>query len=130
MSQVVEKRVIPSPEGNPETKAFWDAARAGRSVVPRCVRCERAHWYPRAVCPFCLSTDIRVEEASGKGTIYSFSIVRAAQPYVLAYVQLQEGPCMLTNVLSDDPDALSVGQAVSVVLVPSQDGTPVPMFKA
>ena len=126
----MKQRVVPSPITSPETEPFWAAAREGRFLVKGCTDCGRAHWYPRAICPHCLSGATEWRLASGQGTIYSFSPMRRAEPpYTLAYVTLAEGPTMLTNIVSADPDALAIGQAVMLEMTPSEDGTPVPMFR-
>ena len=86
------------------------------SSVPTCGACGKAHWYPRAICPFCGSDKVEWRAASGRGTIYTFSVMRRAkEPYAIAYVTLAEGPAMLTNIVECDFDALRVGQTVSVV---------------
>ena len=118
----------PAPVPTPETTVFWDAARQGRLLIRRCKDCERFHWYPRALCPFCFGETEWVD-ASGNGTIYSYSITRGGdQPYVLAYVTLEEGPTMMTNVIECPLDKLDVGMAVKVRFAPTQDGPPIPVF--
>lgn len=127
---MVATRKIPSPILTVETAPFWDAARERRLVIPTCAGCSRAHWYPRAVCPFCGSGQIEWRSASGRGTIYTHSVMRRAkEPYAIAYVTLAEGPTMLTNIVDCDFDALSVGQRVNVVFVDTENGPPVPMFR-
>ena len=123
-------RKITPPAVNPETKPFWDAAREGRLLVPFCAACGRAHWYPRAICPFCASDKVEWREASGKGTIYTFSVMRRVkEPYAIAHVTLAEGPTMLTNIVNCDFDKLHIGQPVAVVFQETEGGPPVPMFK-
>ncbi|HTP91154.1 MAG TPA: OB-fold domain-containing protein [Xanthobacteraceae bacterium] len=123
-------RKIPSPIANTETQAFWDAARTGRFVLPTCTACRKAHWYPRAVCPFCADGTIEWRDASGKGTIYTYSVMRRAkEPYVIAYVTLAEGPTMMTNIVDCNFDALRIGQPVNVVFKETENGPPVPMFR-
>lgn len=120
---------IPAPVPSPETQAFWTAAAEGRFLLRRCAGCGRAHWYPRAICPHCFSERTAWEEASGRGTIYAFSVMRRVPvPYAIAYVTLAEGPTMLTNIVGASFDALRIGQAVKLVFVPAENGTPVPMF--
>ena len=123
-------RVLPPPETPPETQVFWDAAAAGKLLIKRCGACGEPHYYPRALCPFCLSADTRWEETAGSGTIYSLSTMRRGKdaPYTLAYVTLDEGPAVLTNVATDDHDALAIGQRVRVRFTPSDGGAPCPMF--
>jgi uncharacterized protein len=97
--------------------------------VPVCAACGKAHWYPRAVCPFCDSEKIEWRPASGRGTIYTFSVMRRVkEPYAIAHVTLAEGPTMLTNIVDCDLDRLRIGQAVALVFKESENGQPVPMF--
>jgi uncharacterized OB-fold protein len=124
-----KQRSIPAPQPNPETQAFWSAAEEGRFLIKACRACGRAHWYPRAVCPFCASEDTEWRAGSGFGTIYAFSPMRQApEPYILAYVTLEEGPAMLTNLVGCQPEALHIGQRVAVKFLPTDDGPPVPVF--
>ena len=123
-------RKIPAPIANAETEAFWAAARDGRFTTRACTACGKVHWYPRAVCPFCASEKTEWRPASGKGTIYSYSVMRRVpEPYAIAYVTLDEGPTMLTNIVECDLDALKIGQRVVVVFHPTEGGPPVPMFR-
>ena len=122
-------RKISAPTPSPETQAFWDAAAQGRFLIQRCTACGRAHWYPRPICPFCFSAATEWVEASGRGKIYSYSVMRRApEPYVIAYVTLAEGPTMLTSLVECDFDALAIGQAVRLTWSASEGGPPVPTF--
>ena len=122
-------RSIPAPPVSPETKPFWDAAAAGRLLLKRCEACREPHYYPRAICPFCGSDRTTWLEASGGGAIYSYSVFRRAPvPYAIAYVTLDEGPTMMTNIVDADLDALSIGQRVRVRFTPTEGGPPVPTF--
>jgi uncharacterized protein len=125
------QRKIPfvgSPDTNPETKPFFEGSAAGKFMVRRCTACKKVHWYPRAMCPFCFS-DCAWEEASGKGKIYSLSVMKRGEaPYAIAYVTLAEGPSMMTNIVDCDLDALKIGQDVKVKFVPTEDGPPMPFF--
>jgi uncharacterized protein len=127
---MADARKIPSPVVTVGTEAFWNAARAGRFVVPTCNACGKAHWYPRAICPFCDTSKIEWRNASGRGTIYTFSVMRRTkEPYVIAHVTLAEGPTMLTNIVDCDFDKVRIGQAVAVVFKATENGPPAPMFK-
>jgi len=124
-----ETRTIPAPVAVPDTQPFWDAAAAGRLLVRACTACGTAHHYPRPICPFCGSDATQWKDASGRGTIYSFSVMRRVPvPYAIAYVTLAEGPTMMTNIVDCDLDAIRIGQAVKVVFKPTDGGPPVPMF--
>jgi hypothetical protein len=122
-------RKIPAPPVNPETKPFWDAAAEGRLLIKRCRSCGQAHYYPRAICPFCFGDTTEWLPASGRGTVYSYSVMRRVPvPYAIAYVTLEEGVTMMTNIVDCDLDAIRIGQAVQVVFRPTEGGPPVPMF--
>ena len=122
-------RKIPAPPVNPEGQAFWDAAAQGQLVIKHCTACRQPHHYPRAICPFCGSDQTEWRNASGRGTIYSYSIMRRVpEPYAIAYVTLEEGVTMMTNIVDCDLDAIRIGQPVRVVFKPTEGGPPVPMF--
>ena len=125
----------PTPPVNPETERFWDATTEGTLLLKRCGACEETFHYPRARCPACGAPDTERFEASGRGTIYSYTVTRQtggdyaeATPFVLAYVELNEGPRMMTNVVDCDVDTVSVGQAVTVVFHDTDDGNALPRF--
>ena len=61
---------------SPEVKEFWDALRDGKFLVRRCTDCKRAHWYPRGVCPYCFSGRTEWVTGSGRGRIYTYSVMR------------------------------------------------------
>jgi len=124
-----KERTIPAPQPTVENQAYFDAASQGKLLVKKCTACGQSHHYPRALCPFCGSDRTEWTQASGRGTIYSYSVMRrASPPYAIAYVTLAEGPTMMTNIVDCDLDQLRVGQAVAVVFKPSDGGPAVPMF--
>jgi len=101
----------PLPEATPETQEFWDGARRGELRIQHCRACGKAYFYPRPFCPHCASRDVEWFTASGRATLYSYVINhRPARgfedmaPYIIAVVQLEEGPRMMTNVIGVDPD--------------------------
>ena len=123
------ERKIPAPEANPETRPFWEAAAQGRLLIGRCTSCGKPHFYPRAICPLCGSDATELSQASGRGAVYSYSVMRRVPvPYALAYVRLDEGVTMMTNIVDCDLDAIRIGQRVQVVFKRSEGGPPVPMF--
>ena len=82
-----------------------------------------------AICPFCFSDKTELQQASGNGRIYTYSVMRRAPiPYAIAYVTLSEGPTMMTNIVDCDLDKIRIGQSVRLVFKPSDGGPPVPMF--
>ena len=124
-----KERKITAPAVNPETEHFWDAAAQGKLLYKKCGACGEPHFYPRTYCPFCFSDNTEWQEASGRGTVYTYSVMRRALvPYCIAYVTLAEGPTMMTNIVDCDLDTVRIGQAVRLVFKPSEGGPPVPMF--
>jgi uncharacterized OB-fold protein len=122
-------RPIPSPPVNAENEAFFAAAREGRLLVGRCTACGELHYYPRAVCPFCASERTEWIPAQGRGRIYSYSVMRrVTAPYAIAYVTLDEGVTVLTNLVDCDFDRLRIGDAVRLVFKPAEGGEMIPMF--
>jgi uncharacterized OB-fold protein len=125
---------LPSPDA--DTQPWWDAAREHRLLVKRCAACGKAHFYPRPFCPHCWSDEVDWEEASGRATLYTWSVVHRNDlppfntrvPYVAAVVELEEGPRMMTNVVDCDPDTLSVDMPLTVVFRPLDDEFTVPVF--
>ncbi|WP_431281913.1 Zn-ribbon domain-containing OB-fold protein [Humitalea sp. 24SJ18S-53] len=122
-------RAIPAPVIDPTNKPFWDSAREGRLLIGLCGDTGKHFFYPRGSSPFTLSPNVTLVESKGTGVIYSYSVMRVAEPYAIAYVELDEGPRILTNIVDCDMDALKIGQRVSLVWKPTVDnGAPVPMF--
>ena len=124
-----------TPRVTPETERFWEATKDEKLLVRRCEDCGDAHHYPRSRCPFCFSANVEWTEASGDGTVYTYTVTHQngepydeATPYVLAYVELDEGPRMMTNVVGVEPDDVYVGQEVTVVFDETEDGYALPRF--
>ena len=123
------EHLYPAPAINVEIKPYFDAAAAGRLLLKKCNDCGKAHFYPRALCPFCFADRTEWFESCGKGIIYSYSVMRRVEPvFAIAYVTLAEGPTMMTNIVDCDLDSIKIGQAVRLVFKPSEGGAPVPMF--
>ncbi|MBM3621021.1 MAG: Zn-ribbon domain-containing OB-fold protein [Alphaproteobacteria bacterium] len=124
-----KERKLPAAVTSPETEEYWAAAKEGKLLVKKCKSCGRTHHYPRSLCPYCFSDKTEWTTASGKGVLYSYSVMRRAPiPYALAYVTLAEGPTMMTNMVDCDFDKLKVGQAVKVVFKPTEGGGALPCF--
>jgi uncharacterized protein len=124
-------RPIPSPQVSVETKPFLDAAREGRFLIKRCAACETPFWYPRNICPNCLSAETEWVESPGEGVVYTFSIMRRSPsgPYAIGYVTLDEGPAVLTNFVDVAPEDLKIGMRVRVKFVETEGGgPPAPVF--
>ena len=126
------QRKIPfvgTPETNPETKPFWDGCAQEKLVLPRCVDTGKFIWYPRAISPWTFGP-VEWAECSGKGKVYTFSVMqRADPPYCIAYVELEEGPRIMTNIVDCDLAAVKIGQPVKVKFIQTEGGGPkLPFF--
>ena len=127
----VQRKVpfVGTPETNPETKPFFDGAAQGKLVISRCKDTGKYIWYPRGISPFTFGP-VEWVEVSGKGKIYTFSVMeRANPPYAIGYAELAEGPKILTNFVDCDFKSLKIGQAVKATFVATEtEGVSMPMF--
>lgn len=122
-------RKIMPPNVLPESAPYWQAANEGRLVVKHCTACGKAHHYPRDICPHCLSDATEWRDSAGTGTLYSFSTMgQGDAAYTFAFVTLDEGVAMMTNLVDCDVAAARIGQRVRVVFQPAANGQAVPMF--
>lgn len=102
---------------DPTTEPFWQACAEGRLTVQHCKNCGAHQFYPRPFCLACESTSLEWVDVTGAGTIYSLATVRMlvtpdlSPPYLLAIVELDEGPRLLTNIVAE---TASIGDRVSV----------------
>jgi uncharacterized protein len=109
----------PAPHPEPEAVEYWRAAHDGRLVVQQCERCGNHQLYGRDRCLLCRGP-VRWVEASGRGTVYSFTVIRQNysrpfkewMPYVVALIDLDEGPRLMTNIVGCEPEDVHIGMAV------------------
>lgn len=112
----------PLPTPSPDSRPFWEAARRHQVQLQYCRGCRSFIYYPRHVCPRCLKSDLDWREVSGKGSVYSCTVVRRTNnraflgdlPYVLAIVELDEGPRLTTNIVGCAPEGVHCGMPVEV----------------
>ncbi len=110
----------PLPNASWETRGYWEGAGRGEIVLQRCRSCETVQHKPRGLCVSCLDGDLEHFVATGRGTVYTFTVTNQNQakgfaeacPYALAYVELEEGPRLLTNIVGCDPATVEIGMAV------------------
>lgn len=100
-----------APKPTPETAHFWACATEERLVVQRCSKCHTTYFYPRDLCPSCSSERVEWIDCSGRATLHTYVIEHRPGPgfendgpYVVAVVELEEGPRMMTNIVGVDPD--------------------------
>jgi uncharacterized OB-fold protein len=125
------------PVPTPDTQTYWDGVRAGRLMMQRCLDCDKFYFYPRDVCPTCMSSNVEWEQLSGDGTLYAYVICHrpapgfaAEAPYALALVQLAEGPRIMTNIVGVEicPENLHLDMPLSVVFETRPDGVALVQF--
>jgi len=127
----------PLPRIDEESRGWWEALGRQELSVQRCRDCGTVRLPPRAVCPACLSSQVAWERASGRATVYSFTVTHQNQapgfrdelPYVLAIVELDEGPRIMTNLVECAPDAVQIGMPVEVVFDDVTPEVTLPKFR-
>jgi uncharacterized OB-fold protein len=127
----------PVPVVNPWARPFWEAAKEKRLIIQKCEDCEKHIFYPRIACPHCFSDQVAWVEASGKGKVYSFTVVMnnapssfiTDMPYVIAIVKLEEGVQMLANIVGCDPEAVACDMPVEVTFEKLNDEFTLPKFQ-
>ena len=125
------------PEVDDFTRPFWDATADGWLLIRRCRACAKAHHYPREFCPHCWSEDVEWERASGRATLYTWSVVHRNDlppfdgrvPYTAAVVDLAEGPRMMTEVVGCPESELSIGMELVVAFKAGEGAEMIPVFR-
>jgi uncharacterized protein len=117
----------PIPEVSPESEDYWSGAADEKLLLSECQDCGLIYHYPRALCPDCFSEDVDWLEASGKGRVYTYSTAHTISgwpeedlPLVVAYVELDEGPQIMTNI-DADPEGVEIGTRVAVEFVATEE---------
>lgn len=127
---------LPMPAINADSAPYWKAAREGKLVLQQCAACGLKRFFPRHLCPACWSDQTQWVEACGRGTVHAVTTVRRSPssafrekvPYVVALIDLEEGPRMLTNIVGPNAEQARIGQAVEVTFEVRGDGA-VPQFR-
>lgn len=135
--EITNSKPKPQPVVNTWAKPFWDGCAENKLLIQRCSACHQTVFYPRIACPHCSSDRLVWEEASGRGTIYSYTVVENnapsafAQdvPYVVAVIRLQEGVQMLSNIVDCDFQELECELPVEVVFEKLDDEFTLPKFR-
>ena len=127
---------LPLPVVNPDSQVYWDGARQDRLMIRKCKACGATHFMPRYLCPACWSTELEWIQASGYGKVHSFTVIRRAPlpsftgrvPYVIALIDLDEGPRMMANILGEDALQTAIGDRVAVCFEQRGADAKVPQF--
>lgn len=128
---------LPLPGRNVDADPYWAAAREGRLLLQRSRRTGQWQFYPRHLMAGTLDGEIEWAEASGRGTVHSFSIIHRAPtaafegrvPYVIALIDLEEGPRMLTNIVGGGALEVAIGDPVEVCFEEREGGFKLPQFR-
>lgn len=122
------------PTRSPLTEPWFEACNRGELLIQRCKDCGAYQFYPRTLCTQCDSTSLEWVAAQGTASIASYTVVRHAVspafevPYVVALVDLEEGPRLMTNIVNTDPDSLEIGMPVTLGFERWDDDTSMPVF--
>lgn len=127
---------LPFPEPNGDSRPYWEAAREGRLVIRQCKSCGAKHFMPRHLCPQCWSDQLKWVDSQGQGTVHTFSVVHRAPtpdfgshtPYVIAMIDLDEGPRMFANIVGEGALQVAIGDRVTVVFEDRGEGNKLPQF--
>ena len=125
------------PRSTVVTAAFWQGCQNQQLLIQRCVQCNHLQFYPRSICTVCLSEDLEWKQASGRGRIWTYTVIRHPVseayadevPYVLALIRLDEGPTMMSALIECDPESVESGMPVEVVFEQWSDTTSMPKFR-
>lgn len=127
----------PVPAIDPDSQPYWDGAKEGKLMIQRCRATGQTFLYSRQLVPGVVDAEVEWIEASGKGTIYSFTVARrpagqpfaADVPYVIVSATLEEGARVMSNLVTDDPDRVAIGQAVEVFFDQVSEDLTIPKFR-
>ena len=127
---------LPMPTPNGDSLPYWSAAREERLLIRSCKACGAKHFMPRHLCPECWSDTLEWVESRGLGRVHSFSVVHRAPtpvhmanaPYVIALVDLDEGPRMFANVVGEGAFSTLIGDRVRAVFEDRGNGAKIPQF--
>lgn len=126
----------PPPDTRNAGRTYWKAAAEGRLVLPHCTSCDRPFWHPRPRCPRCGSSAVAWKEASGRGSVHTYTIVRQSPdepfrtrvPYVVAMIDLDEGVRIMSNVIDCAPESVTIGMRVRCTFERLDDAVGIPLF--
>jgi len=127
----------PLPEVNEKTARYWEGCREHKLLLPKCRACGEIFFFPNHFCPRCLSEDLEWIQSSGAGKVHTFSVIErppiqsfaADVPYVVAIIELDEGPRMMSNIIEIAPGDVRVDMPVEVVFEDVTDDVTLPKFR-
>jgi uncharacterized protein len=131
-----EEWTKPLPTPDDVNRDYWQAGTEGRLLIQQCPHCGHRQFYPRALCTSCAGEPEWLE-CTGRGTVHTFTIIRQMGmrpfrnelPYVVAMIELDEGPLIMGNVTDCDPESVRIGQAVEVHFLKAADDVGIPVWR-
>ena len=136
-----EEYSLPLPNITSEAKPFWDGLSEQKLLIPKCNKCNHLFMYPKAYCPNngCFSDDLSWEHVSGRGKVYSFTVVHRSadvrfqeiasqNPYVFALIELDEGPKLISNLINCEIDSIAIGASVQIIFEKINSDITLPKF--
>ncbi|HEU5230087.1 MAG TPA: Zn-ribbon domain-containing OB-fold protein [Ktedonobacteraceae bacterium] len=127
---------LPPIQQDSDSRPYWEGLAQGELRIQRCDACSRAIFYPRALCPHCHSEKLSWIVASGKGTLYSYTVAHQAfgafsadAPFVIAIVELEEGVRMMSRIIDAPREQVAIGAKVQVTFQQIGEDLTVPYFR-
>ncbi len=127
---------IPQPLPDSDSRPYWEGLAQHEIRIQRCTACSRHVFYPRSLCPYCFSAQLSWVTATGKGTIYSYTVVHQAYgpfadgiPFTIALVELAEGVRMMTRIVGTPRERITVGAPVHVTFETVDENLTLPYFQ-
>ena len=131
VKNMIHPDISQSLTANAVDSHYFDSLRQGRFEIPRCQDCNAFHFFPRLCCPHCGSQNLVWTRPSGRGVVYSVTIVRR-QPadYTVCLVDLEEGPRLMSRVVDMPVEDVSIGMPVQARIDITDDGPLLVFFKS
>lgn len=125
----------PQPAFSTDTEFFWEGARHNKLLVQRCWDCQTLRHPPGPACPTCHSLDSEVTELSGRGTLYSYTVVHHplppgfVEPAIVGVIELEKGIRFVSNIVDVEPESLKIGEPLEVYFLEQEEGWTAPQFR-
>ncbi|MGE2721173.1 Zn-ribbon domain-containing OB-fold protein [Mycolicibacterium celeriflavum] len=123
------------PTIDSDSESWWAAVQDRTLMINACGSCGRNSLYARPFCPHCWSEDVRLTPATGRSRLYTWSVIHQnvapfdAVPYVVAMVDLDEGPRLMTEIADCPAERLSAGMELEIGFREDDDGFVIPVFR-
>lgn len=135
MNYQIASHILPVVDG--DSKVFWEGCQNEKLMIQRCEDCDTSIFYPRIICPHCMSDRVQWVESAGKGKIYSYTVarkhpdprIREQGPFIIALVTLTEGVRMMTNIINVDINEVACEMPVEVVFEKVNEQLTIPKFQ-